>query len=376
MIGESMKRVLHILYNNMVKQGGIESFLIEMYRNIDRTKLQFDFLSLESSDTETYEEEIKQLGGEMYVLNIPRYKIFSVRKGVRDFLIQHPEYDTVQVHVSSLFYVEDLIGVKKAKVKRRIVHAHNSKQLGSKVLLIFHIINKMRIDKIVTDYFACSNLAAEFMYPPKIVNSHKYTVINNGINAQKFRFNDETRKIIRKELKIENEFVIGMVGRIAPQKNQVFLIDIFNEVLKINPMSKLVIVGDGPMMNDVIERIKHYNIEKKVILLGMRIDIEKLLCAFDIYVHPALFEGLGITIVEAQASGLPCVVSMDTIPDEAKIISNYRKIGLSETAEVWAKNICSIEKNINRQEYVDMVISAGYDSKDVAIKLQEFYLNN
>lgn len=369
-----MKRILHILYNNMVKQGGIESFLIETYRNIDKSKVQFDFLSLESSNDETYEQEIVDMGGKIYVLNIDRKNIFSVHKGIRDFLNAHKEYDTVHIHVSSLYYIEDIISVSKSNVRRCIVHAHNSKQLGPKLLYLFHLFNRKRIKNYATDFFACSSMAAEFMFPKSVYKSGSYKVIKNGINVGAFKYSEDKRKKIRAELGLKNEFVIGMVGRIAPQKNQLYLIDIFRELIKINPNSKLLIVGDGPQMNQVRHKVDVYRLNKSVIFTGVRLDIPNILCGIDVYVHPALFEGLGITIIEAQASGLPCVVSAEKIPKETHVIEEYKTISLKCNLEEWAKVISSIKNKYNRCEYVETVLQAGYDSMNVARELEKFYL--
>lgn len=369
-----MKRILHILYNNMVKQGGIESFLIEIYRNIDKNKVQFDFLSLESSDDETYEQEIVDMGGKMYILNIDRSHIFSVRRSLCEFLELHTEYDIVHIHVSSLYYIEDIISVSKSRVKKCIVHAHNSKQLGPKVLSIFHYFNRNRIEKFATDFFACSSMAAEFMFPKSICTGGRYKVIKNGINVNAFKYSMEKRNAIRSEFGFKDEFVVGMVGRIAPQKNQMFLVDVFDEVQKINPNSKLLIVGDGPSTLQVKKKVEKLGLNRDVIFTGVRMDIPNILCGIDVYVHPALFEGLGITIIEAQASGLPCVVSAEKIPEEAHIIDEYRVISLKNSAKKWAEEICNIKNKHDRCEYTSVILQAGYDSKDVASELEKIYL--
>lgn len=370
-----MVRIIHFLYNNMVKQGGIESFIMNVYRNIDRQKVQFDFLSLERADVETYETEISQLGGKMYVLNVKRCNICGVRRAIKDFFDEHNEYLIVHLHMSSLYYIEELIAMKEAGVPIRIVHAHNSKQLGSKALKLLHNFNKTRIESYATHYFACSQLAAEFMYPNSIVNSKKYEIINNGINSKKFSFDIMKRNEIRKNLNLEDAFVVGMVGRMAPQKNQLFLVDIFSEIVNIRPYSKLLLVGTGPQLMTVKEKVQKENLQDKVIFAGMRTDVPDLLSAMDVYVHPALFEGLPLTLIEAQASGLPCVVSKENITIEAKLTDSYIRKSLNDTPKNWAECICSLEYNLDRTNKDYLIAKAGFDSKSVAQKLQDIYIN-
>lgn len=362
-LGGVMIRVLQISYD--MGLGGAETLIMNIYRHIDRSKIQFDFL-LHSPTESAYEKEIKELGGKIYrIKRYLGYNKLSYARNLKKFLNAHPEYNIIHDHLmnsaSETFKVANKLG------RITVAHSHIVESHWSPAFFFYK-----NLWKIAKYRFACSDAAGKWLYR----NKADFIVLRNGIETAKFAYNSEIRNKIRLELGIDDTtFLIGNIGRMVKQKNQLRLLDIFNEVLKKKPESKLIIIGDGPDKPMIEKKITELNLKNNVILAGLRTNVNQIMMAMDAFLFPSLFEGLGIVLVEAQASGLPCFFT-NTIPKEADINNDlvYR-IDLKESNETWANKLLSAKVETKREDAWKIVKDNGYDISDSASKLQSFYLD-
>lgn len=354
-------RVLHVVTH--MNRGGLETMIMNYYRHIDRTKIQFDFLTHRDGKKD-YDDEIFKLGGKIY--HLPPVNPLDKKgylKKLDDFFREHPEYKIVHSHLDCMS-AYPLRAAKKYGVPVRIAHSHNTSQERNLKYLI-KLYSRSLIPKYATDLFACGEEAGKWMF-----RNHPFVVMRNAIDAEKFVYNSEVAKQKREELGIEDKFVLGHVGRFNLQKNHEFLIDIFNEVCKQNENAVLLLIGTGELEYKIHEKVRNLGLNKKVMFLGVREDIPELMQAMDVFVFPSLFEGLPVTLVEAQAAGLPCVVS-DMITKEIDIIDNMRFLEINGTTSKWVEEI---EKERERQkEACRMIENAGFDIKRNAEWLTNLY---
>ena len=358
-----MLRVLHIV--TYMGRGGLETMLMNYYRSIDRTKVQFDFL-VHRKERADYDDEIEALGGKIY--RISRLNPFSpsYKKELSAFFKTHPEYSIVHVHQDCLSSIV-LKQAKKHGVKNRIAHCHSSSQ-DKNLKFIIKLFYKRFIPAYATKLFACSEEAGKWMF-----GGAEFEVLNNAIDAKKYIYNKEIRKKIRDEFHIaENEFVIGHVGRFSYPKNHTFLVDVFNEYQK-RQQAKLMLVGDGELREEIEKKIRSLNLESKVIFTGVRADVSALLQAMDAFVFPSNYEGLPVTVIEAQAAGLRCFIS-DKVPIECKKTELVTQLPLTDYAEKWASRIQE-NANYQRKEMYEEIKKADFDIASNAEKLQDYYLS-
>lgn len=364
-----MIRILHVVGG--MDRGGIETFLMTIYRNIDRNKIQFDFMVHTDKEC-AYDEEIRNLGGRIYPV-IPRKQgIFKNIKSLDNFFKTHKEYKIIHQHMSSLTYIEPLKIAKKYGIPCRITHSHNIRQGGSPIHKYIHMINKITLESYATEYFACSYLAAKWMYTKKIYEENRFRVINNAIESKKFIFNETIRNKKREELKIKDKFVIGHIGRFHPQKNHDFLIDIFKEIYDKDENSILLLIGDGQLKTQIENKVKNLKLSNNVIFTGVCDDIPKIIQAMDVFLLPSLYEGLGIVLVEAQASGLKCFTSDKVVPQDVDSTGLVKFINLDKSARHWAKEVLK-GKDYERQNTMESIIDGGYDVFQVANEIQNWY---
>lgn len=356
--------------------GGTEAFLMEQYRHMDRTRVQFDFLNV-FSDPIACEAEIETLGGRIYHLDMARHNGLKAYYSNIDnfFKCNQGKFNGIHCNCQSLINIDLLKYAKKYKIPLRVVHAHNAgygkePSMMQKILIC---INKCSVERYATHFFACSDLAAQWMFPKNV----QTTVIHNAINVQKFAYSPETRWKKRKELSIPDDvFVVFFVGRLDPQKNPMFLIKVFEELNCKARNSILLVAGDGNMKKTIEEYVVEKGLTEKVWLLGNRSDVHELMQAADVFLLPSRFEGLGIVLVEAQAAGLPCFTSKDVVPEEANVTKTVRYVSLNESPVVWAEMIFDRIKNGEaRQDRSVSIAAKGYSSKDAAMQLQEAYLH-
>lgn len=357
-------RVLHVL--DSLNRGGCEAYIMNLYRHIDREKVQFDFLI--RNKINFYADEIEKLGGRVYyTAKFPQHFIknfFDIKK----FFKEHDEYQIVHMHLNSLIYLFPIICAKKYGVKCRIVHSHNTFTL-SKTAQYIHRLNKMIVGKWATDYIACSQEAGKWAF------KSNYIVMRNGIDTQRFQFNPETRDLMRKKLEYsDDEIVIGSVGRLTRVKNHVFLLNIMRQLSKTGDKYKLLLVGDGAEKEKLQELIRMYHLNSKVNLVGETSQTELFYQAMDVFVLPSLFEGLPFALMEAQCSGLPCIVS-EAVSDEGLLKEDIFKIPLNSAKE-WETKIretTNKKAKKSRNSGQQILIDYGYDILQSALKMEDYY---
>lgn len=357
-------RVLHILQR--MEAGGTQALLMNIYRKIDRSKIQFDFLVVYKED-QFYDEEIKQLGGNLYKMSFREdLNLFKFKQDLNLFFKKHKEYQIVHCHAYTFGYW-CLKEAKRVGIQTRIVHSHSNGMTNDNKKIIKKIMQKLFL-KYSTDYFACSEEAGRFLFGEK-----KFKILPNAIDSSKFIASDKIRKNIRNELMLSDKFVIGHVGRFQPEKNHFFLLEVFCEINKLKNNSILLLIGSGPLEKKVKIRAKELNIEDKVIFLQNRKDINRIYQAMDVFIFPSLYEGLGIVAIEAQASGIPIVCS-DRIPKETNITPLYERLSLSKKAKEWAIESINISNHpFVHNDMSNYILESGFDLTLTVEMLQEFY---
>lgn len=361
-------RILHVF--GKLDCGGAETMIMNLYRNIDRSLIQFDFI-VHSQQEGYYENEIKELGGKIF--RVPRYNGLNLYQYYRQwtkFFAENPEYRVIHSHVRSTAAIFLYIARRKGIIT--ISHSHSTSS-GKGLKAVVKSIQQYPLRFICDYYFACSKEAGRWLYGEKVLQSENFLILNNAIDAKKFTYSVNTRDKIRKEFNLKDEFVIGHIGRFEYEKNHRFLIDIFKEIVSIEPNSKLLLVGDGILRNEIENQIKLYGIENKVILVGIRSDISQILQGMDVFVFPSHFEGLGIVAIEAQAAGLKTICA-NTIPKEAYITENFLYIDLRESHKKWAQKILKYNDRYERYNMYNEIYKAGYDIHQNVEYIQEFYL--
>lgn len=360
-------RILNLF--TIMNRGGAEAMVMNYYRNIDRTKVQFDFL-VHREEKGVYEDEIKKLGGKIYRMPPLYPQNFSAyKKLIREFLKNHPEYKIIHSHMSELGYFV-FKEAKKQGVPTIICHAHSAPhEYDLKMIVRTYFKHKMRL--YITHMFTCGKKAGIWLYGKK--NKNNFIQINNAIDAEKFIYDKARSNELRTKLGITDELVVGHVGRFIQAKNHEKLIGIFNEICKINPKSKLVLVGEGDLKEHIEHKVNEHNLQDKVLFLGGRSDVNDILQAFDIYLFPSFHEGLSVSMVEAQAAGLQCFIS-NSIPEECIITNNVLQFDLSQDNKQIAEFILNYHKTYERKNTYSEIVNAGFDIKENALKLQNFYL--
>ena len=359
-------RVLHVV--SSMGMGGIQTYLMSLYRAIDRKKVQFDFL-IHIPTKDGFEDEIRQMGGRIfYQPKLTGKNIVPYEKKFRAFLQKHSEYQIVHIHVRSAV-VACAWGAKKEQ-RCAVAHSHSTTN-GYGCAAVVKNIAQFPV-RYLGDYFmGCSQIANEWMFGKRVANSDKCRVIYNGIDISRFRFSAEMRKRKRAELGItENEQLIGNVGRLVEQKNQELLIRAFALAYETRPSLRLAIAGDGPLAQHLHELAKELGREKEILFLGNRKDVPDLLQAFDVFVMPSKNEGLGIAAIEAQAAGLPCVVS-EAVPEEAYVTKSICCIN-TQSLTKWAEAL--LEQNIAYQRDCISSELKKYDISSISKDLMNFYL--
>ena len=361
-------RVAHIM-GKMVS-GGVESVVMNYYRNIDKKNLQFDFIVDEDS-TYIPRDEIENMGGRV-ILVPPYQKIFSYIKKLK-MAFKENEYKIAHSHLNTIS-VFPLYAARIAKVPVRIAHSHstsNKKEMKKNILKnILKPFSKVN----ATHYFCCSELAGRWLFGDKEYDNNKVKLINNAIDIDKFIYNEKIREEIRKEIKVENKLVIGHIGRFVEQKNHIGLLEIFYEIHKENKEAVLLLVGDGPLLNVIKEKVKSFNLQDNVIFLGKRNDVNRLMQGMDIFLLPSLYEGLPVVGVEAQASGLLCIF-YDSMTKETKIIESTKFISLSKSYSLWAKETLAAYEQHKRKNTKIEVINSNFEIKTESKKLESIYIN-
>lgn len=363
-----MIRILQVI--GSLGNGGSQAMIMNLYRNIDRSKIQFDFI-IDRPEEQFFSEEIKNLGGKIYIL--PSFKsqnILNYKKSWRKFFEEYSEYKIIHGHVRSTAAIYLKIAKEKGLVA--IAHSHSTSS-GSGFSSIVKNIMQYPIRYIADYLFACSYSAGEWLFGKKACKKNNFFIQKNAIDSKRYIYNNEKRKEKRKELQIENKYVIGHVGRFDAPKNHEFLIDVFKKVHDRNNKAVLMLIGDGNLRTFIEEKVEELEISDSVIFTGIRSDIPELLNVMDLFLFPSLFEGLGIVVIEAQACGLKCIVS-NTVPKEAYVTDLIESIDLKASDNFWAKKILEYPSVYVRQNTYEEICQKGYDIISAAQWLQDFYL--
>lgn len=374
------KKIIKVLmFTEKWSAGGIESVIMNIYRNIDWNNFNIDILTAQD-ESSLYDQEInKKQGKKIKVLDTPQKSpilrsiktIIMLRKRLKD-----GKYDIIHIHASNGVGFLYAFLAKTTNIKNIIIHSHNT-DVGKKhriLKLIAHNICKYVFQSIPTIYLACSDKAAKWLFTKKTLNTGKVQILNNAIDVDKYEFNENYRNEFRKNNNLDEKFVIGHVGRFNEQKNHTFLIDVFESLYKKYNNSRLVLVGEGELKEKMQEKVKEKGLNDVVVFFGLTNEVEKCFNGFDVFVLPSLYEGNPVVGIEAQASGLPCIFS-DTITSNAKITPNVKYISLNKSIETWCDEIINL-RNFKRKSTKDFIIKNDFDIKSQVYKIEKIYRSN
>ena len=359
-------RILHMIGG--LDTGGSQSLVINLYKAIDKNKIQFDFIIDEPKQL-FYKSVIEELGGKIYT--IPKFNgknFFKVKNAWKKFFIEHPEYKILHSHVRS--YASLYIPIAKKFGLKTIIHSHSTSN-GKGLIALFKYFLQLPL-RYQADYLmSCSSIAGEWLFGKKACKKENYIFVPNALNLADFRFNEQARNDIKAEFNIEGKFVIGHVGCFKKEKNHTFIIDVFNEVVKTRKDAVLFLVGDGNMRADIEQKVKELALENEVIFTGVRGDVNKLIQAMDVFIFPSLWEGLPVTVVEAQTAGLECFIS-DVITKDVCVTQLVKPISLN-CFDSWVNSL--LNATGDRVNVLEALSKSGFDMKDTAKKMADFYLS-
>lgn len=348
-------------------EGGVESVVMNYYTHMDHSRVQFDFF-VESESKIINRERIESMGGKIVV--IPSYKNLPKYISVLTRLFREGNYDIVHSNMNALS-VFTLYAAKRAGIKIRIAHSHSTSNKAEwKRNLIKNILRPFS-KVFATHYFACSELAGRWLFGDKTFDEHRVRIINNAIDLKRFRFNQEIRDRVRAQLGLKDEFVIGHIGRFMMQKNHGFLIDIFNAFQKIRPNSKLMLIGTGPLYQEIVNKVAGLGLMDKVIFVGATDKPEEYYQAMDCFCLPSLYEGLPVVGIEAQVNGLKCFLS-DDMTKETKVLETTEFHKLSDGAQQWSEYTDKADV-VNRENGYLVMTETKYNIVCEARKLEEYY---
>lgn len=366
-----MQKPIRIVHNiASLHLGGSQAFVMNMYRNIDRSKVQFDFV-VTPETKEGFYDEITNLGGKIFTC--PRYKgtnHIQYNKWWDDFFNKHPEYKVIHGHVRSTASIYLKIAKRHGLVT--IAHSHSTSN-GNGISAIVKRIMQLPIRKQADYLFACSDKAGKWLYGEKAITQQNYYMIPNGVDLKRFKFDVNKRNQMRMTLGIKEDIMIlGHIGRLSTPKNHKFLLNVFNQYHKINSNSKLLLVGDGELFDSIKQHINKLDINDAVIMTGSKQNTEDYYQIMDIFLFPSLWEGLPVSVVEAQANGLQCIIS-DVITHDVDLTALIQYLPLDEKLWLGAIIEAHKKKRIGLTSE-DRARLQPFDAITVANKLQEFYL--
>lgn len=361
--------MIRILYVNggLMHRGGIESYMMNYYRHFDRTKIQIDFIVHNAGGYGYYDDEIKRLGGRIFVLPQKSKHPFTYTHQLKS-IFKKNDYKIIHTHMDAMgAWV--LKVAKQCGIPIRIAHSHNTQHLSTNPIKLFFLEQARKsINRYATHRMACSEAAGKWLF-----KDAPFQIIRNAIDIDKFLYNPESREKIRRKWSInQDDFLIGHIGRFDTQKNHGFLIDVFKQVHQKCPQCKLILVGEGRLIHEIKAKIELLNLKESVIFTGSRSDANLFYNAFDLFVLPSLFEGLGIVAIEAEVNGCPTLLS-EQVPQDTKISNQAVYLPLNTCT--WRDFIIQTMNNKERQSALFNPYQSGYDIKTEAKKLQDIYLD-
>lgn len=358
-----MVRVLQLV--GSLGYAGLEAVVMNYYRNIDREKIQFDFI-VSSTQRQRYDDEIESMGGTIYRLPSRNKSTLKYVKLLKK-LINENKYDVIHLHTNSASIVIDSLVAKSIGVRKIIAHSHNT----SCIFKLQHYLLKPFLNNLITTKIACSIDAGEWLYS----NVKDVIVYNNAIQCDMYKFEENKKNLLKRKIGfLENDIIIGHIGRFEYQKNHEYLINIFSELCKKRANYKLILIGDGHLLPKIKQMVSEYRLVDKVVFLGNRDDVADLLKIMDVFLLPSFFEGLPVVLVEAQASGLKCVVSTG-VPNESDLTGLLQFVSLDDDPSIWAELIDKLELAYDRDLYFEIVKDKGYDICSISRNLAELYLD-
>lgn len=372
-----MKNTLPVRILNLftiMNRGGAESMVMNYYRKMDRSKIQFDFL-VHREERGAFDEEIESMGGKIFrICPLNPLKFGEYKKQIAKFFDIHTEYKIIHSHMSESGYFAFKEAIKH-DIPIRICHAHNTPNysgwmINDRIKGICRYYFKNRIRSLTTDMFTCSNDAGKWLFGYE--NASRLIMMNNAVDAGSLKYSDEVSQIVKQELGINGKYVIGHTGRFNVQKNHKFLIEIFRKYSEINKDAVLLLAGDGELKSEIKKAVADYKIEDKVIFLGVRSDMERIYQAFDIFLFPSLFEGLSVALIEAQAAGIPCVVS-ENISPQTIITDIVEKLPIDKGVSCWIEKLKEKE-TAERYDNYESVVEAKFDIESNVKWLTDYYL--
>ena len=347
--------------------GGSQNMIVNLYKAIDRNKVQFDFI-IDHPDMLDLKLVVEELGAKVYVM--PTFKgtnLSEVKKAWNNFFNEHSEYKIIHSHSRS--YAPIYLKIAKEHGLKTIIHSHNTSN-GSGIKSKIKDVLQKQVRNVADYFIGCSKDAGIWLFGNEIVNSNRFFILNNAIDTDKFIFNKDIREKYRKELDLDNNKVYIQVGEFNEQKNHEITIELFKKLLEKEPNSKLLLVGTGENYNNIKELINRLGLNKNVILLGRRDDVNNLLMAADVYLMPSRFEGLSLAAIEAQSSGITCLLS-DCVSKDVDVTNTCLFLPLD--INKWLDTCLNID--VTRKDNTSKVIEAGFDTKTTAKWLEEFYLS-
>ena len=367
--------VVRVLVTSPLGVGGVTNMMIHIQEHLDKSKINFDYLVFHDRH-EPMEDKVLSLGSKKYVASADNVKFrpFSWRINEIRKVCKRNHIKILHYNADCAADMTNIIGAKLGGVQYITIHSHNAGfgAAGNGIRFMSKILKPL-IPLFCNNFYGCSELAARFLFPRSIIESGRYSVLPNGIDLEKYDYDEAARREIRKKLNLEDKYVVGHAGRFSDQKNHSFLLDIFQAVHRKNPNTVLLLFGVGELQEAMKNKARTLGIEDAVIFYGASNEMNKMWQAMDVFVMPSLHEGLPVTGVEAQASGLPCVFS-DTITKEVGLTSNTEFLSLQEKPDVWAEHVLKY-MNVQRKSEIKILEQAGYDIQQTADTLAQLYLN-
>ena len=367
-------RILNLF--TIMDRGGAETMVMNYYRNIDRSKVQCDFM-VHREERGAYDDEIESLGGRIYRMRpiYPR-NFIAYDHDLERFFDEHTEYRVIHSHMSELGYFA-FRQAKKHGVGCTVCHAHNAPHFKSETALerakdLMRSYFKRSIRKYTDHMFICGYDAGDWLFGKR--NRKNFVMMNNAIDASRFSWDAARAEKLRRDSALENSFVAVHVGRFNAQKNHTFLLDIFKRILAYRRDAVLLLVGTGELGDRIKKKAELLGIDDHIRFMGTRSDVNDILLLSDVFIFPSLYEGLPVTLVEAQASGIRCVIS-DAIPEDCLITDNVDVVRLEASADEWAQRVCKYANGYDRRNMYNEIKNRGFDIKENAKWLEDFYLN-
>lgn len=370
------KEPVRVLVTAPLGVGGVTNMMINIQSHLDRSKVNFDYLVFHDRK-EALEDKVASMGSRKLIASVDHISVRPLRRLLRINEIRkvckENKIQILHYNADSAADVTNILGAKLGGVKYVTIHSHNAGfgTAGKGVRMVSKLLQPF-IPALCNNYWACSDLAARFLFPKSIIEAGNYAVLPNGIELEKYDYNEAVRKEMRTKLGLEDRFVVGHAGRFSDQKNHTFLLDIFKEIARKNDKAVLLLFGVGELVEPMKEKAKRLGIQERVIFYGASSEMEKMYQAMDVFLMPSLHEGLPVTGVEAQASGLPCVFA-DTITKEVDITGHSVFLSLDEAPGVWADKVLAyveFERKSNKKE----LLEAGYDIQQTSDTVSKLYL--